>query len=160
MGRETDVPGYCFDTSSLIECWTRSYPPDIFPGVWDKLNDAVAHQHVLCAEEVREELKRQADGLAEWTAARPYIFVALDEAIQVATSAVLRDHPLLMKATKNRNGADPFVIATAQVRRMTVVTEEQGGSLTKPKIPSVCVALGVRCIDVLTFLREQGWSFG
>lgn len=120
----------------------------------------MAHQHVRSAEEVREELKRQADGLAEWAANRPYMFVPLDEPIQVATSAVLRGHPLLMKSTKNRNGADPFVIATAQVRRLTVVTEEQGGSPTKPKIPSVCAALGVRCIDVLTFLREQGWSFG
>lgn len=160
MARETDVSGYCFDTSSLIECWTRSYPPDIFPGVWDKLNDAVAHQHVLSAEEVREELKRQDDELVKWITDRPYMFVTLDEPIQVATSAVLRDHPLLMKATKNRNGADPFVIATAQVRGLTVVTEEQGGSANKPKIPSVCTALDVRCIDVLTFLREQGWSFG
>jgi len=23
---------YCFDTSVLIECWSRSYPPDVFPG--------------------------------------------------------------------------------------------------------------------------------
>ncbi len=71
----------------------------------------------------------------------------------------MRDHPLLMKATKNRNGGDPFVIATAQVLGLTVVTEERGGSLSKPKIPSVCQALGVRCIDVLAFIREQGWSF-
>jgi hypothetical protein len=21
---------YCFDTSVLIECWSRSYPPDVF----------------------------------------------------------------------------------------------------------------------------------
>jgi hypothetical protein len=24
---------YCFDTSVLIECWSRSYPPDVFPGL-------------------------------------------------------------------------------------------------------------------------------
>lgn len=150
---------YCFDTSSLIECWTRSYPPDVFPGLWDKLNDAISHLQLICPEEVREELGRQDDELHKWVVDRPYMFIALDEPIQRATSAVLRDHPMLMKATKNRNGADPFVIATAQVRAATVVTEEQGGSPTKPKIPSVCAAIGVRCIDVLTFLREQGWSF-
>jgi hypothetical protein len=64
-----------------------------------------------------------------------------------------------MKATKNRNGADPFVIATAQVRGLTVVTEEKGGTDTKPKIPSVCAALRVPCINVLSFIRDQGWSF-
>jgi len=64
-----------------------------------------------------------------------------------------------MKATKNRNGADPFVIATARVKGLTVVTEEKGGTTNKPKIPSECQALGVSCVNVLSFLRDQGWSF-
>lgn len=82
-----------------------------------------------------------------------------DEAIQRATSEVLAQHQLLMKATKNRHGADPFVIATARVKNLTVVTEEKGGTPVKPKIPSVCQGLGVPCVDVLSFLRTQGWSF-
>jgi hypothetical protein len=153
------VIGYCFDTSALIECWSRSYPPDVFPGLWEKMDSLVAHRGLQCPEEVRVELARQEDELRKWADGRRYMFVPLDEPIQEATRAVLQGHPLLMKATKNRNGADPFVIATAQVRRLTVVTEEQGGTAKKPKIPSVCSALNVRCIDVLTFLREQGWSF-
>jgi hypothetical protein len=151
--------GYCFDTSALIDCWARSYPPDVFPGVWSKLDDLISHQQIVCPEEVRTELARQDDDLTDWVSGRPYMFVSLDEAIQVATKEVLRAHPLLMKATKNRNGADPFVIATARVKTLTVVTEEKGGTQAKPKIPSVCAGLEVPCIDVLQFLREQGWSF-
>lgn len=151
--------GYCFDTSVLIECWSRSYPPDVFPGLWIKLDDLIAQQEVLCADEVRIELERQEDDLAAWINARPHLFIPLDEAIQRATSEVLARHPLLMKATKNRNGADPFVIATAQVRGLTVVTEEQGGTEAKPKIPSVCAALRVPCVNVLSFIRDHGWSF-
>jgi Domain of unknown function (DUF4411) len=150
---------YCFDTSVLIECWSRSYPPDVFPGLWVKLDALIAQQEVLCADEVRVELERQEDDLAKWIKMRPQLFVPLDDAIQRATSEVLVGHPLLMKATKNRNGADPFVIATAQVRGLTVVTEEQGGTDTKPKIPSVCAALRVPCVNVLSFIRDQGWSF-
>jgi Domain of unknown function (DUF4411) len=150
---------YCFDTSALIECWSRSYPPDIFPGLWAKMDALVTRQHVLCPEEVRVELARQEDELAKWVNARPHMFVALDEAIQMATSEVLAQHPFLMKATKNRNGADPFVIATARVKSLTVVTEEKGGTAAKPKIPSVCQAIGVPCVNVLSFLRDQGWSF-
>jgi hypothetical protein len=150
---------YCFDTSVLIECWSRSYPPDIFPGLWVKLDALIAQQEVLCADEVRVELERQEDELAKWIKVRPQLFVPLDDDIQRATSEVLRGHPLLMKATKNRNGADPFVIATAQVRGLTVVTEEKGGTDTKPKIPSVCAALRVPCVNVLSFIRDQGWSF-
>jgi hypothetical protein len=150
---------YCFDTSVLIECWSRSYPPDVFPGLWLKLDELIAQQEVLCPDEVRVELARQDDDLAKWVSARPHLFVALDQTIQLATSQVLAQHPLLMKATKNRNGADPFVIATARVRSLTVVSEEKGGTDTKPKIPSVCEALGVPCVNVLSFLRDQGWSF-
>jgi Domain of unknown function (DUF4411) len=150
---------YCFDTSVLIGCWARSYPPDVFPGLWIKLDELITQQHVLCPDEVRVELARQEDELAKWVNARPHMFVPLDDAIQRATSEVLARHPLLMKATKNRNGADPFVIATAWVKSLTVVTEELGGTTTKPKIPSVCQALGVPCINVLSFLRDQGWSF-
>ena len=150
---------YCFDTSVLIECWSRSYPPDVFPGLWVKLDELITQQEVLCPDEVRVELERQEDDLAKWINARPHLFVPLDDAIQRATSEVLAQHPLLMKATKNRNGADPFVIATAQVRSLTVVTEEQGGTDTKPKIPSVCATLRVPCVNVLSFIRNQGWSF-
>jgi hypothetical protein len=150
---------YCFDTSALLECWSRSYPPDIFPGLWAKLDDLISFEQVVSPDEVRVEIARQEDELKKWIDGRPFMFLPLDEAIQIATAEVLRAHPLLMKATKNRNGADPFVIATAKVNGITVVTEEQGGSERKPKIPSVCQALGIRCIDVLQFLREQGWTF-
>jgi hypothetical protein len=39
---------YCFDTSVLIECWSRSYPPDVFPGLWLKLDELIVQQEVLC----------------------------------------------------------------------------------------------------------------
>jgi predicted nucleic acid-binding protein len=150
---------YCFDTSVLVECWSRSYPPDVFPGLWLELDELVTRQEVLCPDEVRVELARQEDELFKWIDARPHMFVPLDDAIQRATSEALARHPLLMKATKNRNGADPFVIATARVKGLTVVTEEKGGTTNKPKIPSVCQAVGVPCVNVLSFLRDQGWSF-
>lgn len=150
---------YCFDTSALIECWSRSYPPDVFRGLWDKMNDLAALTQIVAPEEVQVELAKQEDELHKWIEDRPYMLLPLDEALQIATAEVLRDHPLLMKATKNRNGADPFVIAAARIKGLTVVTEEQGGTDVKPKIPSVCTALGVPCIGVLQFLRQQGWTF-
>jgi hypothetical protein len=126
---------YCFDTSVLIGCWARSYPPDVFPGLWIKLDELITQQQVLCPDEVRVELARQEDELAKWINARSHMFVPLDDAIQRATSEILARHPLLMKATKNRNGADPFVIATARVRSLTVVTEEKVEPRPSPGFP-------------------------
>lgn len=151
--------GFCFDTSALIECWSRTYPPDVVPGLWDQMSKAASHRSILSPEEVRHEVQRQDDGLYEWLNSRSYMFVPLDEPIQLEVRNVLRQHPLLMKATKNRNGADPFVIATAKVMGLTVVTEEIGGTEQRPKIPSVCTTLGVPCINTLQFIRERGWTF-
>lgn len=115
--------------------------------------------NIICPDEVHVELKRQEDGLAAWAKQQDQLLVPLDEEIQKAVAEILGEHPLLMKATKNRNGADPWVIATAKVRGLTVVTEEKGGTERKPQIPSVCEATNVPCVDVLTFIRQAGWKF-
>ena len=41
-----------------------------------------------------------------------------------------------------------------------MVTEETlSRSLTKPKIPDVCDAMGVRRLTLLQFVLERGWVF-
>jgi hypothetical protein len=152
------VPSYCFDTSAFLQCWARYYPEDVFTGLWDKIN-MLAGNRIIAPEEVRFEIEKKDDGLHEWVKARPHLFVPLDGAIQQAAKDVLATYPLLVKASAQRTQADPFVIAVAQVRKITVVTEERGGQVNKPKIPFVCSQLGVRCIDVVQFIREQGWTF-
>ena len=55
---------------------------------------------------------------------------------------------------------DPFVIATAQIHTAIVVTGERpSGKLSKPKIPDVCQALGMRCIRILGLIQAEKWSF-
>jgi hypothetical protein len=153
------VAAHCFDTSAFLQCWARYYPPDVFSGLWEKLNDYAAHQAIVAPDEVRFEIEKQDDGLHEWVKARPYLFVSLDEEIQRAASSILAAYPLLVKASAQRTQADAFVIALAQTRRIPVVTEERGGSPNKPKIPSVCAALGIPCMTVVQFIRSQGWQF-
>ena len=41
-----------------------------------------------------------------------------------------------------------------------VVTEETlSNNLNKPRIPDVCGVLGIRCINLVQFARDQGWTF-
>jgi hypothetical protein len=64
----------------------------------------------------------------------------------------------LVDSKKNRSGGDPWVIALARTRGLTVVTAEKAAdNLTKPKIPDVCGALGIACIEVVDFFRQQKW---
>jgi hypothetical protein len=74
----------------------------------------------------------------------------------------MNDFPRLVDTRRGKSGADPMVIALAASRepKLTVVTEEGHGSAKSPKIPFVCASLGIRCINMLRLIRDQGWAFG
>jgi hypothetical protein len=116
------------DTSSLLECWSRYYPLDVFPGIWERLSYLIEGGDVIAPDEVHDEIKHKDDGLAERLKQRTSMFVALEGPVQVATREVLAEFPELVKALGSRNQADPFVIGLARVREATVVTQERGGS--------------------------------
>ncbi|MGY4198960.1 hypothetical protein ACVIM9_008301 [Bradyrhizobium sp. USDA 4520] len=65
----------------------------------------------------------------------------------------------LVSAGKGKFQADPFVIALAKVSGYTVITEETGiGSLGK--IPGVCTAMKIECINLMQLIDEEDWVLG
>ena len=115
---------------------------------------------IIAPHEVRVELEQKDDEVLEWALARSHMFVPLDEAIQIEVAEILQQYPRLLDTRKNRSGADPFVIAVARLRQITVVTQENPtGSLDKPNIPDVCKQLGIDCIGLLELAEREGWVF-
>ena len=152
---------YVFDTSALVGAWVRSYPPDLFPGLWRQMDQLAQAGSLVAPEDVLEELSRQDDDLLGWVKARAnLIVVPTSRALLLEARAVLADHPGLTKTGTGRGRADPFVIALASLRGYPVVTQEQGGSASKPRIPFVCGARNVACMPILDVLRAEGWRFG
>lgn len=151
---------YSIDTSAIIESWTRDFPPDVFPLVWERLDELIESKILLASEEVLYELEKKHDITYNWALKRRNMFITTDEKIQKAVRRILRNHKKLIDTRRNRSGADPFVIALALVHGLTVVTAENlSTSLERPKIPDVCNALDIRWINMLKLFREQGWSF-
>jgi len=150
---------YCLDTSALVGAWVRAYPIDVFPGLWAALDDLANRGTIVCPEEVREELSRKSDDLYAWVRERSGMVVPLDGDQMDGTREVLAAFPRLVGALAERNRADPFVIALARARGLTVVTEERGGTPERPRIPLVCAHFGVRSIGTLDFIRELGVRF-
>jgi Domain of unknown function (DUF4411) len=149
---------FSFDTSAVLDAWVRHYPPDIFPTIWERMDQAVSAGIIYVVDEVVTELKRKDDGIHNWIESREAMIVTIDEDIQRYLAKIMGDYPRLVDTRKNRSGCDPWVIALAQARNHTVVTAEKAtGNLVKPKIPDVCAALGVPCVDVVKFFRLQGW---
>lgn len=150
---------YCFDTSALLQCWARYYPIDVFPGLWDRLATMIEDGEIQSPDEVGREIAKKDDGLNEWVKEHAQLLVPLDDETQRATAEVLGAFPELVKELSGRNQADPFVVALARVRSVTVVSEEKGGSQARPRIPMVCEHFEVRCMDVVSFIRDRGWTF-
>jgi hypothetical protein len=151
---------YSVDTSALLDGWRRHYPPDVFPGLWTRLEDLIGDGQLRATEEVLQELKRKDDEVHEWAKRQSDFFIPIDEVIQPVVSSILASFEKLVDTRANRSACDPFVIALAQSKRCAVVTGEKAtGSPDRPHIPDVCRALDVRCMSLLDLIREQGWTF-
>lgn len=152
---------YSIDTSAILEAWRRRYPPDVFPAVWRRLEDVIENGDLAASEEVLLEIEKRDDEVHAW--AKKYkatMFVPIDEEQQRGVAAILAAHEKLVDTRKNRSAADPFVIAVAQANGCPVVTAEVAtGKPERPNIPDVCTAMGIRCLSLLEFFREQGWRF-
>jgi hypothetical protein len=151
---------YCIDTSSILEAWARRYPRDVFQGFWDDFEELAASGHAIIAEEVFKELTKKDDGAAEWAASIPGFVVDFDQQQETLLIPIMGRFPKLAKEGSNRNRADPFVIALAQMLNIVVVTQEDPGTENKPKIPWVCDQLKVEWIDIIDLIRVEGWTYG
>ena len=148
---------YCIDTSALIAAWSERYPIKRMKPFWTKMDELIQSNRLVAPEDVRREIQKKADGLFDWVNGRKDMFIELEEPIQEAAKRILRDFPYLTKNVPGKSPADPFVIALAQTRRFTVVTEEGRGSPKKPKIPDVCEATGISCTNLLGLLDAEDW---
>lgn len=151
------VDTYCVDTSSLIAAWNERYPLKNVPLFWSHLSALIAEGRLVSPREVREEVTKKEDGLGRWLKAQNGLFVDLEEDIQLAVREILLEFPFLTKEISGRTKADPFVIALARARGLTVVTEEGPGNERRPRIPLVCQHYGVPCINILGVIQGEDW---
>ncbi len=148
---------YSVDTSAILDAWVRYYPPDVFGTLWERLDGLAREGRLFVIDEVRRELESQEDEAFGWVAARPATVVALDAGIQARAVPVISGYPSLTRTKSLMSGAaDPFVIALAIERGLTVVTSEKSKP-SKPRIPDVCRAMGVPCITWIELFRREGW---
>lgn len=149
---------YCIDTSSLISAWYERYKPNRFPKLWDQLDQLVIEGRLVSSLLVLAECEKRSPELAVWLGERASMFLPPDPVIQERVKHVTNTYSGLVMSGKEKFAADPFVIATAEVRGFTVITEEKGIETLK-KIPGVCRDMGLPCINLVTLFDEEDWTF-
>jgi hypothetical protein len=153
---------FCIDTSSLIHAWRRDYPPDVFEGVWRGFEQLISEGLLVSPEEVLLELERGGDELYSWANERRHMFIQPDQEVQDRVRQVVNQFDnFLPQESQDGIWADPYVIALAQSRGLSVVTGEilAGRGARTIKIPNVCQSLNVDYLDVLGMLRAAGLQF-
>lgn len=152
--------GYCLDANVIIDLCRRRYPKRLFHRLWESFDLLVAEGLIVAPEEVLIELERQEGNSAyEWAHSNKGLFIPPDAAQLVVVSALQAAVPKLAEESARRikpGFGDPFVVALAEVRSWTAVTEEGRGLA---QIPSLCALRGVRCINLLGLFDERGWDY-
>jgi hypothetical protein len=132
----------------------------VFPSLWSQLEAMIKTGELLSPDEVLLELAQKDDGVHSWANTNSAMFVPVDEEVQQATQEILIQFPRLVGAMKDRNRADPFVIALAKVKQAVVVTgERSSGTRDRPRIPNVCDQFGISHRTLLQVIRDKGWTF-
>jgi hypothetical protein len=150
---------YSLDTSGFLDAWIRHYPIDVFPTIWERIDGAIRNGLLLASQEVVRELEKKDDEAHAWMKARPQMIVPFNTQIEAEVIRLMTRFPRLVDSKKGRSGGDPFVIAIAIVGSHSVITGEHAtGKLDAPRIPDVCKELGIPCLRILDFFREQKWN--
>jgi hypothetical protein len=151
---------WCFDTSALIEPWVRRYPVDVFPRLWEHLVALIEAGEIVAPSDVLLEIEKQKDDLHAWARGTGSgLFLPPDRRVMEVYTDVVNRHVGFMKVNSTKSGADPFVVAMAEVHGIAVVTyETMAKQDAAPKIPNVCTARNLQCVDLVDVLRATGFK--
>ncbi|MFX1682423.1 DUF4411 family protein [Mitsuaria sp. CC2] len=150
---------YLLDANVFLEARKTYYGMDFCPAFWRWLTVSQADGQVFSVTQVRDELTDEV--IVPWVAAQsPGFWLDADETVAMAIHTVVEWvnkqgllDPVLFEFM---DSADMYLVVHGLARGDTVVTLEKSarGSKKKIKIPDVCAAVGVRCIEPHVMLRE------
>ena len=130
------------------------------PGIVQRMEELIAKGRARSPKSVLQELERGSDALLKWAKTQHALFIDEDVAMQTRAANLLAQYYDPAKPAKGISGADPFVIALADLAnpKWLAVSAEKPGSRENPKIPYVCTQQGIPFTDFLGLMRAEGWS--
>lgn len=163
---------YLLDSNFFIQAHRVMYPLDIACSFWNKVKQLAEEGKIISVDKVKNELYDKNDSLEKWCKENlPTDFFkstsgVLNEYSQILSWAVSRSEHYLPQAINefmNIDEADSFLIAyaLADPNNRFIVTQEISQPLRKNKIkiPDVCRAFNLRCVNTIDMFRRLGERF-
>ena len=159
---------YCADTSALIDM-KNTYPMATFRTLWRNVAELVEAGRLIAPPQVLEELERGDDELTDWARANRSMFRSSTQELIDKTKEVLTRFSDLVDRNKEREDADPYVVALAvllsegQMELLEPVTgvvlTQEHRRIGKSRIPHAAAGFGLACIGPAQLLQDEGWEF-
>ena len=156
---------YIIDTCSIIDLF-RLYPADVFPKLWEELDELIKKDRLISHKFVLDELSKRSDGAYRWAKDRKIMFKDITpQQIEIMRDAASK-FPELIDADKDID-ADPWLIALALERekqrklipQIEVIVTEEKFKPNKVNIPFVCQKLGIEYTNLIGLMRKEGWKW-
>lgn len=158
---------YVIDTSSIIDLF-RLYPSDVFPKLWEKLDELIKKKRLISHKFVLQELSKKSDTAYKWADKRKGMFRNITQQQTKIMKEIGFKYPELIDPNKEVD-ADPWLIALAsekeeqeilftKTKTKVIVTEERFKP-NKVNIPFVSEKFGIECINILGLMRKEGWKW-
>jgi hypothetical protein len=158
---------YCFDTS-VFTSLNRIQNIIPIPDLWYLLDSLFKSNRIISHEYVFDEINPN-DFLGKWIQDKLRYFLGLSEKQIELTTKILEKFPDLIDTEKEKNQADPWVIALAIEKSeeitlfgknvvIYVVSQEKISS--SKKIPAVCSAFNIPHLNLEAFLKDNNMRLG
>ncbi len=147
---------YIIDTSSILsQKDDEPHRRKINKTLWKYIDDFISEGRIVTCSEIIEEVNEK--DLKQWFSSLNGIILPIDDEVQKNVKKVVTTNPQLIDFKQVKSSGDAFLIATAMKYNLTVITEESKKG--EKKIPFVCKALKVPCVDILGLCEVEGWNF-
>ena len=150
------VSKYIIDTSAMLsQKSNEQYRRTVYRSLWNKIDEMIHSQEIVTCSEIAAEV--QDDDIKKWMTTHGIQILPIDDEVQeIVREIVTKVNKELVDFKANKSSGDVFLIATAKKYGLTVITEENQVSIKK--IPKTCEKMGIKCINLLGFMEENGMA--
>ncbi|WP_297811971.1 DUF4411 family protein [uncultured Helicobacter sp.] len=159
---------YLLDTNFFLDSSLRYYQNDFFQDFWKWLRHSAQKPSIKTIKKVKEELNRKNDFISNFIKEMSKDFFIdetkyLENYAQVIQASQDMDfNPSAKEQFAQAYRADAWLLAVAQRDNFIVVSNEKMPDKKEKKnikIPRMCDKLGIKCIDIFDFIKEQKLEF-
>jgi hypothetical protein len=159
---------FCLDTSAFVEI--NRLLAKLIPQLYAELDKLFKSGRLISHEIVYEEIttrSKRPDPLSRWVKSKRVFFRDLTLQQTLIVADIIRQFPTLIHYNREKNDADPWLIATVIELRSqpdlfsglhdyAIVSTES--KFIPNHLPEVCKYYSIRHFDLPRFFRAAGWS--